>query len=108
VHGRRRREHPGCLAVGWLGVILASNDGGTTWIKRTSGTTNILSGVTCLTPKICLAVGYKGTILASEDGGGSWATSTSGTNTTLKGIACPTSRRCLVVGDGVILAGEPA
>ena len=50
-------------AVGKAGVIVATTDGGATWSKQSSGTSNDLHGVTC--GGICIAVGANGTIVAA-------------------------------------------
>jgi len=110
-----------CLAVGEVGNIVASANGGVTWQIRPSGTYNALKGIACLTSRDCVVVGGNGpdvwvgngdevehtgpaTILASTNGGASWSKRSSGTGsyTALYGIACPTSRDCLAVGGGAI------
>jgi photosystem II stability/assembly factor-like uncharacterized protein len=62
------------LAVGDDGIILRSEDGGTTWTHMVSGTTDDLySVVLSLDGKIALAGGRNGIILRSADGGLDWS-----------------------------------
>ena len=77
---------PTCLyaTVGSSGTILTSSDG-TTWISRTSGTTNTLYGVTYGNSTF-VAVGDGGTILTSSDNGTTWTSRISGTSDTLRGV----------------------
>ena len=53
--------------VGTEGTILNSSDNGTTWIPRTSGTTNHLRDIIYANSKF-VSVGASGTILTSTDG----------------------------------------
>jgi photosystem II stability/assembly factor-like uncharacterized protein len=69
--------------VGDKGTILTSPDG-TTWTKRTSGTTEFLFGVTYANG-LFVTVGKKGTILTSPDGT-TWTKRTSGTSIDLIGV----------------------
>ena len=75
----------GCMfvAVGGSGNILTSTDG-ILWTSRTSGTSNLLNGVTSAN-NIFVAVGESGTILTSGDGT-SWTSRTSGTSNALYGV----------------------
>ena len=66
------------IRVGETGTILTSSDG-STWVSRTSGTTNFLHGVSC-GDNAFVAVGTSNTILSSADNGTTWTTRTSATN----------------------------
>jgi photosystem II stability/assembly factor-like uncharacterized protein len=59
-------------AVGNNGVILATNDGGTTWRDQASGVTKALLSVYFYDPKNGWAVGRDGVIVATRDAGVSW------------------------------------
>ena len=50
-----------CFAAGNAGTILATKNGGQTWLPQTSGTTQNLNGVSCTSPTACSAVGAAGT-----------------------------------------------
>ena len=66
-------------AVGDLGTILKTTDGGTTWSSQKSGTTNNLRGIFFTDANNGTAVGWDGTILRTTNGGTSWTKQTSGT-----------------------------
>jgi photosystem II stability/assembly factor-like uncharacterized protein len=68
-------------AVGQLGTILKTIDGGTNWIQQTSGTTNDLRGVSFTNTDVGTAVGQLGIILRTTDGGVNWVEQTSGVST---------------------------
>ena len=75
-----------CEAVGYnyntvtstsTGVVLATTDGGTTWVTQTTPTgTGTLTGVSCATATVCEAVGattsFGLAILATTNGGATW------------------------------------
>ena len=72
-------------AVGKLGTILRTTDGGVTWTLQTSGTTNFLTGVHFVDASNGTVVGYsnnvggEATILHTTDGGTTWNWQSSGT-----------------------------
>jgi len=68
------------------------------WIRRASGTTSDLTGVSCPTVSTCIAVGDAGTILASIDGGASWHRQASGTLDRFYAVGCSSSSTCVAVG----------
>ena len=115
-----------CVIVGARGTILTSTDGGTEWtspfpgpastpalgavnlgvrwMKRPSGTRDVLRGAACPTSATCVAVGGDkdtgtGIILASIDSGATWHSvwrgRWPGMYNGLNSVACPTSRVCV-------------
>ena len=56
-------------AVGAMGIIIKTSDGGGNWSVQASGTTNNLNGVTFANEVIGYAVGDGGTILKTNSGG---------------------------------------
>ena len=56
-------------AVGTVGTILATTDGGVTWSKQNSGSGLRLTGVTFADATHGWAVGDDGTVLATTNGG---------------------------------------
>ena len=122
-----------CVAVGVSGNVMASKDGGLTWVRGASCTANDLNGIACPSSSTCVAAKHViisvacfccgpasggnvretndyllrsgGTIVATTNGGTSWSSRQSGTSAILYGIACPSSATCAAVGDeGTILA----
>lgn len=59
-------------AVGYLGTILKTIDGSTTWTALSSGTTKDLYSVCFTDANTGYAVGYYGTMLKTVDGGMIW------------------------------------
>ena len=64
-------EHT-AFAVGQLGVILHTRDGGATWIRRDSRTSLGLQGIAFANASRGLIVGQAGTVLVTSDGGVTW------------------------------------
>ena len=100
-----------CIAVGMGrvdGTILTSDDSGTHWTRRESGTDQSLAAVDCLTGTSCLIVGTNGTLLSSGDSGHTWSIDAPGTNFDLVSISCADAHRCVLVGGydtgGIILS----
>ncbi len=94
-----------CVTVGDLGAVAKTINGGGSWSKPNSGTTENLNGVSCPTASHCYAVGNNGTLLISEDGGTTWNPETSPTSENLNDIECfAESSNCFAVGaNGTIL-----
>ena len=61
---------------------------------RTSGTTNALRGISCLSSTTCWAVGDLGTIIATTNGGTTWPSQNSATTANLNSVSCPTGTDC--------------
>jgi len=93
-------------SVGEHGTILNTNDGGTTWITQTSGTTNDLMGVSFSDNENGTVVGgwadWNGNssslILRTTNGGKTWTKQTSGISNYLYGVAFTDKNTGTVVG----------
>ncbi len=61
---------------GWLGgmggIILASTDGGQSWIEQNSGINSTIEAIDFFSPLIGVAIGEKGLILITQNGGVNW------------------------------------
>ena len=91
-------------AVGHLGVILRTTDGGATWVSQTSGTTWNLIGVSFTDVNTGTIVGQNGTILRTTDGGATWTGQISGTTDLLMAVSFTDVNTGTVVGaNGTIL-----
>jgi photosystem II stability/assembly factor-like uncharacterized protein len=66
------RDDRRAVEVGERGVILATDDGGRTWMRRTSGTARTLRDVAFADDLSGVAVGDSGTVLVTHDGGATW------------------------------------
>ncbi|MFQ6007792.1 MAG: WD40/YVTN/BNR-like repeat-containing protein [Candidatus Zixiibacteriota bacterium] len=77
--------------VGSNGYILHTSNGGASWSKQTSGTTNDLWGVTFVDPDTGWAVGRVGIILHTTDGGDSWEPQSSNTDKVLSAVTFVTA-----------------
>ncbi|MBJ7600091.1 YCF48-related protein [Candidatus Nephthysia bennettiae] len=99
-----------CLAVGLYGTILWTNDGGTEWAPRTSGTSQMLYGLSCPDALDCFAVGAGGTILKSDNSGRTWAPQSSGRPfAILMAVTCSDATTCVTTGfRGTILTTKDA
>lgn len=73
-------------AVGLSGVIVTTNDGGTTWTTQTTGITTNMWGVSFVSPTRGWAAGNSGKILTTSDGGTTWTTQTSATASNLYAV----------------------
>ena len=100
-------------AVGPVSTIVATTDGGASWVAQTSPTTADLYGVAFSDSLDGWAVGPKGTVVATTDGGAVWsAQAAPTTNATLVGVAAR-GRDCWAVGaddasgGGVIVTVSP-
>jgi photosystem II stability/assembly factor-like uncharacterized protein len=95
-------------AVGDNGVILATEDGGNSWIQQTSWTTNRLEGVAFCDLNHGWVVGQAGLILETSDGGHTWLIQDSGISADLYAVAFSDSRHGWAVGQAVEDAGAGA
>jgi photosystem II stability/assembly factor-like uncharacterized protein len=97
------------VAVGNLGTILTSKDGGQRWANRTFGSDQVLYGIALSADgQRAVAVGSSGTILTSNDGGQRWEAQTSGTEQLLFGVALSADgqRAVAVGGRGTIITSN--
>lgn len=91
-------------AVGEMGTILATADGGKRWERQVSPVTAGLRAVRFRDARTGWAVGVGGTIVATTDGGRLWQRQSSGTAADLRAVhVAATGGRAWVVGSGVIL-----
>jgi len=86
------------VAVGKFGIILLTKDGGKTWQRRPSGTTETLSAVSFADHEHGFIAGSGGTLLATLDGGVTWQTQNSGTKDQLLGVYALSPTQVFVVG----------
>jgi photosystem II stability/assembly factor-like uncharacterized protein len=63
---------PGLVAVGEMGLMLASADQGRTWTQQPSPSSVMYTGVSFVDARTGWAVGHDGVIVATTDGGRSW------------------------------------
>ena len=87
------------VAVGAVGAIATTANGGTTWLARGSGPTGVLNDVDFADASHGWAAGTTGTILATDSGGTVWSRQSSGTTTTLRAVDFIDARHGWVVGD---------
>jgi len=86
-------------AVGTLGTILWTVDGGTTWTRQVSGTSSSLVGVVFTDAETGFAVGMEGTILHTTDAGVTWTPRASGTTRMFHAVGFANLRVGMAVGD---------
>jgi photosystem II stability/assembly factor-like uncharacterized protein len=86
-------------AVGYLGTVLRTTDGGATWVSQTSGTTNPLYDVSFTDANTGVVVGPGGTILGTTDAGATWVTQASGTMYSLQAVSFTNANMGTVVGE---------
>ena len=82
------------------GSILASTDGGSTWINRHPGTTNTLNDIHFTNENTGWIAGRSGTIRKTTNGGANWSSQTSGTSSVLNSIYFINSSKGWAVGEG--------
>src|SRR5262249_24420092 len=92
-----------CTAVGRNGRIVSTTDLAT-WTVATSGTTNMLNDVTCVSASFCMAVGAAGTVDVYN--GSTWtATTGNGGTGMLASVSCLDANTCYATGkQGVTIA----
>lgn len=92
-----------CFAVGGMGGLIVSHDGGESWVDAGVPTGHLLYGISCANPSWCAAVGDGGAIVVTSDGGASWTAVASGTAATLDAVSCPAPGRCMAAGAVVVV-----
>ncbi|MGH9078060.1 MAG: WD40/YVTN/BNR-like repeat-containing protein [Acidimicrobiales bacterium] len=96
--------------VALSGVVVATTDGGATWVAQTLPSDTLgVGSVSCSSSADCTAVGLTrlgvGQILASDDGGATWIVQVSPTDLiVLYGVSCGPGG-CVTVGTGGSLRG---
>lgn len=101
-----------CVAVG--GGILATTNGGTTWVNEkvpailTEGSTGRwLTGISCASTNTCVAVGTDGIVIGTKNGGTSWSLERVPENTGyLDGISCASTQDCMALSRTVSAAPD--
>ena len=92
-----------CVAVGRNGAIVSTTNL-TTWTKATSGTTNVLTGITCVSATSCIATGQNGTVDVLS--GTTWTASTgNAASNFLASVSCPGSTTCYTAGKQGVTIG---
>ena len=86
-------------AVGKLGLVLHTQDGGRTYEELPAATDRHLHGVKFIDPAEGWVVGEDGTIMRTADGGQSWLPQTSGVAETLRGVEFIDSSSGWAVGE---------
>ena len=82
-----------------FGAIYRTSDGGGSWSKQESGTSEDLLDLAFLSDgSKAWAVGYNGAIVHSSDGGESWAAQSSGVDGTLNSVSFPSENLGVAVG----------
>jgi photosystem II stability/assembly factor-like uncharacterized protein len=84
--------------VGTAGMIVATTNGGQTWISNNSTITSNLYGVDFVSRTTGFAVGDAGMILRTTDGGTTWTIQNSGVSNTLYDVNFVNDQLGLVVG----------
>jgi photosystem II stability/assembly factor-like uncharacterized protein len=87
-------------AVGEVGAITGTTDGGRTWVDQVSGIDARLTAVAAGSPTTAWAVGEGGVIVGTRDGGATWHRQASGTDAALRGVAAASPTDAWAVGDG--------
>ncbi|MCX7611947.1 MAG: YCF48-related protein, partial [Ignavibacterium sp.] len=91
-------------AVGELGTIIKTTDGGINWTVQSSDTIGALNSVCFVNANIGWVAGANGTILKTTNGGLSWTPQSSGTTRPLYSIYFTNSNIGWAVGEtGIIL-----
>lgn len=85
-------------AVGWIGTIRKTTNGGASWHKQNSGTQAHLFSVFFIDNQTGWAAGLSGTILKTTNGGQNWIAKNSGTNTLFYSIRFVSSQTGWAVG----------
>lgn len=87
-------------AVGFQGIVVKTENAGSSWNTIQSGTAVTLNGVSFAEPDYGFAVGEGGTILRTVNGGANWENQTGVVAVNLRGVDFLTRDAGFVVGDG--------
>lgn len=97
------------VAVGDMGRIVRSTDGGKTWTAADSTVTRLLFKVFALNDKDIYAVGTSDTILKSTDGGATWAKRGTGLpGTVISGVWASSNTDVWVAGEAGVFRSTDA
>jgi len=101
------QNSPRLIAIGRLGLIRTSDDGGDTWSDRISRIPLDLFGISALPDRRIVAVGAAGVVLQSKDDGATWEIPSHISNDELRGIVfLPNTRTLIAVGRrGTVVRG---
>jgi photosystem II stability/assembly factor-like uncharacterized protein len=92
------------IVVGTNGTILHTDDGGDTWVKRTSEQYLNLNDVLLIDTQTALAVGERGTCIRTSDGGITWSYMLVGVQEELNSISSLTDGYVSIAGNrGLVL-----
>ena len=92
------------IAVGEMGTVLKTTDGGTIWEVQQSGVTTALNKVAFIEGDVGVAVGDEGTIIRTTNGGRTWTPLSSSVTSSLQGVVYAGENTFVVAGLlGVIL-----
>ena len=86
-------------AVGSVGKIAKTTDGGVTWVAQVSGVRGRLHGLCFTSVDRGFVVGKSGVILSTQDGGSTWVRQASGTTSTLNAVDFVSDGEGWVVGE---------
>ena len=95
--------------MGESGTILKTTDGGNNWVPQSSGTGNMLFGVSLIDTNTGTAVGGacgiggESTILRTTDGGGTWITQANSGTVCLFKVSLTDVNSGTAVGDGGLI-----
>lgn len=90
-------------AVGELGTIQTTADGGATWKLQVIQARKILNDVSAVDAQQAWIVGAAGFALHTEDGGQSWKEQTTGVTTNLRAVHFVDAQRGWAVGNGGVI-----
>lgn len=109
-----------CEVVGGSNTVIATTDGGATWVSQTVPSGSELTDVSCASSADCVAVGFKdqvtsdiGVIIATTNGGATWTSEPVPSGVSfLSAVTCATTTDCIAggayrptdPGTGVVLA----
>lgn len=86
------------LAVGQLGTVLKTTNGGSNWISQSSGVTNHFFGVFFINANTGWITGDVGIILKTTNGGSAWFAQNAATNVQLTSVSFRDANTGYVVG----------
>jgi photosystem II stability/assembly factor-like uncharacterized protein len=91
-------DNVGC-AVGGMGFITVTTDGGVTWISRTSNTSHNLHGVFVASSTKAWAVGDAGSIFTTSNDFNNWSAQTSPVTSTLRSVVFSDTLNGYILGE---------